>query len=173
VLQRQVAGHLTDGLALVVDEGVVTVDICRTDPADQFASGTLEFGHPWSGVLDQGQDRLAGGGGDLEHARAGHRLAEQLPPGAGLGFGRDRQQLPLIVEDLIARAISQQLSRLLDPQYREVKRIVHTGEYAALAPSRRRAARRSHPKAARNPAEHDPRSWARARRAVLGRRGSG
>jgi hypothetical protein len=37
------------------------------------------------------------------------------------GFGGGRQQLPVSVEDLVVRAVGQQLSWLLNPQRLEVK----------------------------------------------------
>ena len=50
------------------------------------------------------------------------------------GFGDGRQQLPVSVEDLVVRAVGQELSWLLNPQRLEVKGVFHTAEYAALAP---------------------------------------
>ncbi len=103
------------------------------DPADQLVRRAVQLGDPFSAMLDEGQDRLASRCGDRDHAGVGHRLAEQLQPGVRFGLGGDSQELPVGVEDLVARAVGQQLSGLLNPQCRELKRVVHTGEYAVLA----------------------------------------
>ena len=77
-----------------------------------------------------GFDRAFENGGEFR-VQGAEPLA-LLQPGVGLGFRGDSQKLPLIVENLISRPIGQPLSRLQNPQCLEVKRIVHTGEYATL-----------------------------------------
>jgi len=134
VLERQVAGHLAHGLVLIAEQGVDAPGVSGADPADQLAPGTSELGDPFAALLDQEPDRLAGGRSDRERAGVGHRLAEPLQPGMAFGFGDGRRELPVIVEDLVVRAVGQQLSWPLNPQRLEVKGVFHTAEYAALAP---------------------------------------
>ena len=115
-----------DYSALVLPGGVVNADELRTVPAAvNFMQRIFETGEP----------------GDRERAGVGHRLAEQLQPGMAVGFGGGRQQLPVSVEDLVVRAVGQQLSWLLNPQRLEVKEVFHTAENAAPAPVRRTARR--------------------------------
>ena len=71
-----------------------------------------------------------GGRGDRDRAGVRRLLAGQLEPGMAFGFGSGRQQLPVSVEDLVVRAVGQQLPRLPDPQRPEVKGVFHTAEYA-------------------------------------------
>src|ERR1039457_2109160 len=135
VLERQVAGHLAHGLVLIAEQGVAAPGGSGADPADQLVPGTPELGDPFAALLDQKPDRLAGGRGDRERAGVGHRHAEQRQPGMAFGFGGGRQRLPVGVEDLVVRAVRQQLSWLLNPQRLEVKGVSHGAEYAALAPA--------------------------------------
>lgn len=124
MLERQVAGHLTHGLTLIVEQGVGAPGTSGSDTADQLAAGIPELGYPFAALLDQEPDRLAGGRGDHQHAGVGHRLAEQLQPGMAFGFGSGRQQLPVSVEDLVIRAVGQQLSWLPNPQRPDVKGVL-------------------------------------------------